>query len=88
MQSDLVVVDLALGTTDAAEVIRQLRVITFIGRILLISGRDEGMLSEIEQIGQSHALLMSRSLRKPFRIADAAQCLLGVKSADSGPKRK
>jgi EAL domain-containing protein (putative c-di-GMP-specific phosphodiesterase class I)/FixJ family two-component response regulator len=72
---DLVVLDLALGTTDAVEVIRRLQVVKFSGRVLLISGRDEGMLSEIEQIGQSHALLMLRSLRKPFRIADVRERL-------------
>jgi EAL domain-containing protein (putative c-di-GMP-specific phosphodiesterase class I)/ActR/RegA family two-component response regulator len=72
---DLVVLDLALGNTDAVEVIRQLHVLKFKGKVLLISGRDEGMLSEIEQIGRSHSLSMLRSLRKPFRIADVEERL-------------
>jgi hypothetical protein len=41
---DLVVLDLALGNTDAVEVIRQLHVLKFNGKVLLISGRDEGTL--------------------------------------------
>jgi EAL domain-containing protein (putative c-di-GMP-specific phosphodiesterase class I)/FixJ family two-component response regulator len=73
---DLVVLDLALGNTDAVEVIRQLEVLKFTGKVLLISGRGEGMLSEIEQIGRTHSLFMLPSLRKPFRIADIKESLL------------
>jgi EAL domain-containing protein (putative c-di-GMP-specific phosphodiesterase class I)/ActR/RegA family two-component response regulator len=79
---DLVVLDLVLGSTDAVEVIRQLQVLKFNGKVLLISGRDEGMLSEIEQIGRAHSLLMLRSLGKPFRIADIKERL------DASPERR
>ena len=72
---DLVVLDLALGNTDAVEVIRQLEVLKFCGKVLLISGRDQGTLSEIEQIGRAHSLFMLPSLRKPFRIADIKERL-------------
>jgi EAL domain-containing protein (putative c-di-GMP-specific phosphodiesterase class I)/FixJ family two-component response regulator len=72
---DLVVLDIMLGSTDAVEVIRQLQVLKFNGRVLLISGCDEGMRSEIEQIGRAHSLLMLRSLGKPFRIADIKERL-------------
>jgi EAL domain-containing protein (putative c-di-GMP-specific phosphodiesterase class I)/FixJ family two-component response regulator len=67
---DLVILDLALGNTDAVEVIRQLEVMKFVGKVLLISGRDESTLSEIEQIGRTHSLFMLPSLRKPFRTED------------------
>jgi EAL domain-containing protein (putative c-di-GMP-specific phosphodiesterase class I)/ActR/RegA family two-component response regulator len=66
----LVVLDLALGSSDAVEVIRQLEVMRFTGRILLISGRDERTLGEIENIGRSHGLHMLPSLQKPFRATD------------------
>ena len=67
---DLVVLDLALGETDAIEIIRKLEVLKFKGRILLISGRHEGALMEIERIGRSHGFDMLPSLQKPFRIAE------------------
>lgn len=72
---DLVILDLALGNTDAVDVIRQLETLKFTGKTLLISGRDERTLAEIEQIGRTHSLFMLPSLRKPFRIADIKERL-------------
>ena len=66
----LIVLDLALGQTDAIDVMRKLDVIKFSGLVLLISGRDESTLAEIERIGRAHGLWMVQSLRKPFRAAD------------------
>jgi EAL domain-containing protein (putative c-di-GMP-specific phosphodiesterase class I) len=66
----LVVLDLALGKSDAVEVIQKLDALKFIGKILLVSGRDERTLSEIEKIGRLRGLLMLPSLQKPFRTAD------------------
>src|SRR6185312_11815858 len=42
----------------------------FQGAVLLVSGRDERTLSEIEKIGRSRGLHMLQSLQKPFRTAD------------------
>jgi FixJ family two-component response regulator len=72
---DLVFLDLALGHSDAIEVIHQLEARKFKGRVMLISGRDIGMLMEVERIGKSHGLSMLPSLPKPFRIADIKDCL-------------
>ncbi len=69
-QPQLVVLDLALGQSDAIDVIRKLDVLKFRGLVLLISGRDEGTLAEIERIGRSHGLWMLQSLRKPFRATE------------------
>jgi EAL domain-containing protein (putative c-di-GMP-specific phosphodiesterase class I)/ActR/RegA family two-component response regulator len=69
-QPKLVVVDLALGRSDAVEVIQKLDGLKFQGRVLLVSGRDERTLSEIEKIGRSRGLHMLPSLQKPFRAAD------------------
>jgi EAL domain-containing protein (putative c-di-GMP-specific phosphodiesterase class I)/CheY-like chemotaxis protein len=66
---DLVILDLALGSTDAVEVMRRLENLKFNGRVLLISGRAETILAEFEQIGRTHSLFMLPSLPKPFRIA-------------------
>jgi FixJ family two-component response regulator len=73
---DLVFLDLALGQSDAIEVIHQLETRKFKGRVMLISGRDMGMLLEVERIGKAHGLTMLPSLPKPFRVADIKECLL------------
>ncbi len=67
---NLVVLDLALGRSDAVEVIQKLEGLNFAGKVLLISGRDERTLGEIEKIGRSRGLHMLHSLQKPFRAAD------------------
>jgi FixJ family two-component response regulator len=72
---DLVFLDLALGQTDAIEVIHELEACAFKGRVLLISGRDSGMLMEVERIGRAHGLDMLPPLPKPFQIDDISDCL-------------
>jgi FixJ family two-component response regulator len=72
---DLIFLDLALGQTDAIEVIHQLEDRKFKGRVMLISGRDMSTLLEVERIGKSHGLHMLPSLPKPFRTADIKECL-------------
>src|SRR5467141_4130728 len=61
---DLVVLDLALGQSDAVEVMRRLEVLSFKGKVLLISGRDEATLIEITQIGERRGLAMLLPLAK------------------------
>jgi EAL domain-containing protein (putative c-di-GMP-specific phosphodiesterase class I)/FixJ family two-component response regulator len=78
---DLVVLDLALGQSDAVEVIRHLEVLDFKGKVLLISGRDEGTLIEITQIGERRGLAMLPPLAKPFR-ADDLKSRLAVLEAE------
>ena len=72
---DLVFLDLALGHSDAIEVIHQLEARKFKGWVMLISGRDIGTLIEVERIGKAHGLNMLPSLPKPFRVADLKECL-------------
>ena len=72
---ELIVLDLALGQSDAIEVIRDLEANKFRGKVLLISGRDEVTLHEIAQIGEKHGLIMLTPLKKPFRPADVKQRL-------------
>jgi EAL domain-containing protein (putative c-di-GMP-specific phosphodiesterase class I)/CheY-like chemotaxis protein len=78
----LIILDLALGQSDAVEVIRKLDVLKFSGMVLLISGRDEATLAEIERIGRSHGLWMAPSLRKPFRAAELKTRLQSAYQAD------
>jgi len=67
---EILILDLQLGRADAVDVIRKLEVLKFPGSILLISGRDQALLAEIERIGRSHGLRMLQPLAKPFRAAD------------------
>ena len=67
---ELVVLDLALGQSDAIEVMRQMEVARYTGKVLLISGRDESTLDEFTQIGERHGLAMLEPLKKPFRARD------------------
>ncbi len=79
----LVVLDLALGQSDAVEVIRRLELLKYKGKILLISGRDEAILSEIAAIGARHGMDMLAPLRKPFRASEVRARL-----AESGAEPK
>jgi EAL domain-containing protein (putative c-di-GMP-specific phosphodiesterase class I)/CheY-like chemotaxis protein len=78
----LAIVDLALGHSDAVEVIRQLKAIKYRGRVLLMSGRDEGTLAEINQIGERHGLAMLLPLKKPFRAGDLKLRLADLIASD------
>ena len=86
---DLVILDLALGRSDAVDVIRKLEVLRFAGRVLLISGRGEATLRDIEQIGRTHGLQMMPPLQKPFRVADLKAALqAGPAPATSAGERE
>jgi EAL domain-containing protein (putative c-di-GMP-specific phosphodiesterase class I) len=74
---DLLMLDLALGNTDAIEIIRQLEAIKFNGKVLLVSSRDQATLAEIEEIGRARALFMLPSLRKPLGLAGIKERLHG-----------
>jgi EAL domain-containing protein (putative c-di-GMP-specific phosphodiesterase class I)/FixJ family two-component response regulator len=65
---DLVILDLLLGRSDAVEIIRKLEGLKFKGHVLLVSGRDETTLTEVEQVGRARGLSMLPSLPKPFRL--------------------
>jgi len=71
----IIVLDLSLGKTDAIEVLNQLNILKYKGRVLLISGKDESALLEIERMGSSRGLMMLPSLKKPFRKDDLTKRL-------------
>jgi EAL domain-containing protein (putative c-di-GMP-specific phosphodiesterase class I)/ActR/RegA family two-component response regulator len=71
----LLVLDLALGRSDAIEVIRHLDVMGYEGKVLLISGRDASMLREAHRIGSARGLAMLPPLHKPFLPEDFAASL-------------
>jgi DNA-binding response OmpR family regulator len=70
---DILVLDLALGQSDAIEVMRRLAALKYSGKCCSFSGHDETLLGEVQRIGERHQLAMLASLCKPFR----AKHLLG-----------
>ncbi len=75
----LIVLDLALGNSDAVEVIRTLAATRYAGDLLLISGRDEATLSEVNRIGEHRGLNMLPPLTKPFRVEALRERIGGVR---------
>jgi EAL domain-containing protein (putative c-di-GMP-specific phosphodiesterase class I)/CheY-like chemotaxis protein len=69
---DLILLDLALGQSDAIDLIRKLEALDYRGRVLLVSGKDITILNEAERIGRAHGLWMLPPLQKPVRMADIA----------------
>lgn len=66
----VIVLDLSLGNSDAIEVIRNLSAMRFRGVVILISGRDEATVAEVQEIGKRRGLRMLEPLGKPFRVND------------------
>src|SRR5947208_9065885 len=85
---ELIVLDLALGQSDAIEMIRHLEVLKYTGNVLLISGRGETTLIEVTQIGERYGLRMLPPLKKPFRSADLQARLKPQAAAHSAPAER
>jgi EAL domain-containing protein (putative c-di-GMP-specific phosphodiesterase class I)/CheY-like chemotaxis protein len=83
---ELIVLDLALGQSDAVEVIRHLETFRFAGKVLLISGRDLSTLAEIQRIGEHHGLTMLPPVQKPFRMDDIKASLAAAPAAGALPQ--
>jgi EAL domain-containing protein (putative c-di-GMP-specific phosphodiesterase class I)/ActR/RegA family two-component response regulator len=66
----LIMLDLALGRSDAIEVIRALEGLGYQGDVILMSGRDAKVLAEITQIGASRGLSMLPPIHKPFTASE------------------
>jgi EAL domain-containing protein (putative c-di-GMP-specific phosphodiesterase class I)/CheY-like chemotaxis protein len=64
---DIVFLDIALGGSDAVEVIRALGKRGYAGIVQLMSGVKSALLDDVHRIGASHGLNMSPPLEKPFR---------------------
>ena len=69
---ELILLDLALGQSDAIDLIRKLEALKFRGRVLLVSGKDITILNEAERIGRAHGLWMLPPLQKPVRMSEIA----------------
>ena len=78
----VIVLDLSLGNSDAIEVIRTLSAIQFRGAVILISGRDEMTVAEVQEIGNRRGLSMLPFLAKPFRVEALRERLAAARDVD------
>ena len=81
----VIVLDLSLGNSDAIEVIRSLSASRFRGDVILITGRDEATLREVQSVGERRGLSMLQPLMKPFRLEALRERLRAVHHRDTTP---
>ena len=79
---DIVFLDIALGESDAVEVIRALGEKHFIGTVQLMSGIKSPLLEGVQRIGAWHGLNMCPPLQKPFRAKDIQRAITSIPSFD------
>ena len=71
----IIFLDIALGGSDAIEVIRALGQRGYRGVIQLMSGSNPSILEDVRRVGERHKLIMRPPLKKPFRIEAIRQVL-------------
>jgi EAL domain-containing protein (putative c-di-GMP-specific phosphodiesterase class I)/CheY-like chemotaxis protein len=64
---EIVFLDVALGRSDAVDVIRSLGERGYTGAVQLMSGHKSSLLDDVHRIGVFHGLNMCPPLEKPFR---------------------
>ncbi len=65
---NIIFLDIALGGSDAIEVIRMLAQCEYRGVVQLMSGTNPTILEDVRRVGERHKLIMRPPLKKPFRI--------------------
>jgi EAL domain-containing protein (putative c-di-GMP-specific phosphodiesterase class I)/CheY-like chemotaxis protein len=80
----VIFLDIALGGSDAVEVIRTLAQRQYRGVVQLMSGTNPEILEDVRRVGERHKLIMRPVLRKPFRI-DAIRKVLEDAPIDQWP---
>lgn len=80
----VIFLDIALGGSDAVEVIRMLGQCQYRGVVQLMSGTNPEILNDVRRIGERHKLIMRPPLTKPFRI-DAIRKVLEDAPIDQWP---
>jgi EAL domain-containing protein (putative c-di-GMP-specific phosphodiesterase class I)/CheY-like chemotaxis protein len=79
---DVIFLDIALGRSDAIDVIRALAVQRYSGMIQLMSGRRSSLLEDVHRIGSFHGLTMGPPLAKPFRKEAIRQAVSNLQLFD------
>jgi EAL domain-containing protein (putative c-di-GMP-specific phosphodiesterase class I)/FixJ family two-component response regulator len=79
---EIVFLDIALGASDAVEVIRALGEKRYTGTVQLMSGAKSPLLEDVQRIGAWHGLNMCPPLQKPFRAKDIQRTIASVPLLD------
>ena len=80
----VIFLDIAIGGSDAVEVIRMLGQRQYRGVVQLMSGSNPEILEDVRRVGERHKLIMRPPLKKPFRI-DAIRKVLADAPIDQWP---
>ncbi|QCU89673.1 EAL domain-containing protein [Thiomicrorhabdus sediminis] len=72
---DLLFLDLNMPNRDGIQLLRTLAAQSFQGKIVIMSGFDEGVLSTAYDLAASHGLNLLPSLQKPFLLRDIKHIL-------------
>ena len=72
---DIIFLDIAIGGSDAIDVLRNLADCGFRGVVQVMSGSNPSLLEDVRKVGERHKLVMRPPLQKPFRF-DAIQKVL------------
>jgi EAL domain-containing protein (putative c-di-GMP-specific phosphodiesterase class I) len=75
---EIVFLDIALGGSDAVDVIRALGERRYAGIVQLMSGAKSALLDDVHRIGALHGLNMCPPLQKPFRSEAIRQAIASV----------
>jgi EAL domain-containing protein (putative c-di-GMP-specific phosphodiesterase class I) len=75
---EIVFLDIALGGTDAIDVIRSLSEKRYTGTVQLISGSKSELLDDVYHVGASYGLNMGEPLQKPFKMEAVRRALAGA----------
>ena len=74
---DIIFLDIALGHSDAVDVIRALAARQFRGAVQLMSGLDRDLHDQVKRVGDQHGLAMLPPLAKPFRAGQIQAVVKG-----------
>lgn len=77
-QPEIVFLDIALGGSDAVDVIRSLGERRYAGIVQLMSGSKSALLDDVHRIGALHGLNMCPPLEKPFRREAIRQVVASI----------
>jgi EAL domain-containing protein (putative c-di-GMP-specific phosphodiesterase class I)/CheY-like chemotaxis protein len=75
---EIIFLDIALGGSDAIDVLRTLEQLAYRGVIQVMSGSNQGILDDVRRIGERHKLIMRPPLQKPFRMDAIRKVISGA----------
>jgi EAL domain-containing protein (putative c-di-GMP-specific phosphodiesterase class I) len=75
---EIVFLDIAIGESDAVEVIRSLGEKRYAGTVQLMSGAQSPLFEDVQRIGAWHGLNMCPPLQKPFRAKDIQRSVASI----------